>query len=107
VEHDGERGFTFKFVRGEMVKTFGAFCIPSQIYRGVYRPGQTYERGDTVTWGGSVWHCNEKTSAKPGDGSGGWTLCVKKGSDGPSGKQGPSGPQGARGEQGPMGPARY
>ena len=65
----------------------GAFAelakeLPIQIYRGVFCE-QTYHQGDTVTWAGSLWHCNKSgTPAKPGDGSPDWTLAVKKGRDG-------------------------
>lgn len=58
--------------------------FPVMLYRGVFRDGQPYERGDTVTWGGSLWHCDKNTSSKPGDGSD-WTLCAKKGRDGKDG----------------------
>lgn len=51
-------------------------------YCGVYVDGRSYDRGDLVTWGGSAWHCNEATATKPGDGSKGWTLMVKRGRDG-------------------------
>jgi hypothetical protein len=59
---------------------------PALAYRGVYRPGETYQLGEVATWGGSMWHANKKTTAKPGDGSGDWTLCVKKGTDGKDGR---------------------
>lgn len=60
--------------------------FPAMIYRGVYRDG-SYEKGDTVTWGGSLWHCDaEKTDEKPGEGSKAWTLCAKKGRDGRDGE---------------------
>lgn len=55
--------------------------IPVQVYKGVWSEGD-YLSGDTVTWAGSLWHCNKDgTSTKPGDGSGDWTLAVKKGRD--------------------------
>lgn len=54
----------------------------SQIYRNVYRPETTYERGDQVTFGGSIWHCNKDGAGKPGVDLEGWTLSVKKGRDG-------------------------
>lgn len=61
--------------------------FPVMIYRGVYKEGQ-YVRGDTVTWGGSLWHCDAvKTTEKPGDGSMDWTLCAKKGRDGKDGEE--------------------
>lgn len=58
------------------------FTVPAMIYRGVFREGEQYERGDTVTWAGSTWHCNDATSDKPVDGGKSWTLSVKKGRDG-------------------------
>ena len=50
-------------------------------YRGVYREGIEYEPGHFVTWAGSLWHCDEKTSGKPGEDSAAWTLAVKHGRD--------------------------
>lgn len=59
--------------------------FPVMLYRGVFTEGD-YSKGDTVTWGGSLWHCEaDKTEAKPGDGSKDWTLCAKKGRDGKDG----------------------
>lgn len=104
VDHDGERSFAFRFVRGDVVKTFGTFTIPAVIDRGVHRPEQAYTKGDGVTWAGSYWIAQRNTTGeKPGDGATAWRLAVKKGADGktgPEGKQGPSGPQGARGSDG-------
>lgn len=61
--------------------------FPVMLYRGVYKEG-VYERGDTVTWAGSLWHCDAvKTTEKPGDGSKDWTLCAKKGRDGKDGEE--------------------
>lgn len=57
---------------------------PIPIYRGVFKDGADYEPGDMVTWGGSVWHCDEKTTAKPDVGP--WRLSVKKGRDGKDAK---------------------
>jgi hypothetical protein len=59
--------------------------FPVMIYRGVFTEG-SYSKGDTVTWGGSLWHCDaDTTESKPGDGSKDWTLCAKKGRDGKDG----------------------
>lgn len=80
-----ERTLIVKAVRGERVKELGRVTLPAEIYRGVYAKGQTYERGDGVTWGGSEWHCNETTSSVPGE-SKSWTLKVKRGRDGRDGK---------------------
>lgn len=109
VDHDGERGFTFRFVRGERTKTFGAFTVPSVIYRGVFNEGQTYAKGDSVTWGGAMWIALEQTALKPdeyGAAAKAWQLSVKRGRDGKSGKDGAPGPQGPKGERGDQGPPR-
>lgn len=78
--HDGERGFSFEFVRGKEKKEY-SFSIPAMIYREVYRDGDKYVKGDAVTWGGSLWVAKTETSAKPGENSD-WTLCAKRGRDG-------------------------
>lgn len=60
--------------------------FPVPIYRGVFKEGEEYEAGDMATWGGSLWHCDEKTTDKPDAGP--WRLCVKKGRDGRDAKNG-------------------
>lgn len=105
VEHDGARHFTFKFVRGERVKTFGKFTAPSILYRDVFDPSQAYEKGDVVSYGGGMWHANEpccgiRPDEHTKDGKRAWTLCVMRGREG---KKGPQGPIGERGSQGPQG----
>ncbi|EFI1799041.1 phage portal protein, partial [Escherichia coli] len=63
------------------------FSLPVMLYRGVFRAGETYHPGDTVTWGGSLWHCNSMTGDKPGEAhSSGWTLAAKRGRDAGGGK---------------------
>lgn len=57
------------------------FSVPAMIYRGIWKEGE-YERGDCVTWGGSMFHCDaEKTTDKP-ETSTAWKLCAKRGRDG-------------------------
>lgn len=80
VEHDGERGFTFNFVRGEQSKSF-TFSLPVVIDRGVYQAERGYEPGDAVTWAGSLWVAKAATTAKPDTGPD-WRLAVKRGRDG-------------------------
>lgn len=61
--------------------------IPAMIYRGVFKEGQSYEKGDTVTWGGSLWHCDQsETTSKPDGAEKHWTLAAKKGRDGRDGE---------------------
>lgn len=100
VEHDGERSFSFKFARGEEVKTFGPFTVPLMIYRGVFDERKSYAKDDVVTWAGALWiaKCDQPTG-KP-NASPDFTLIVKKGSDGKQGQTGQIGPQGQQGPQG-------
>lgn len=98
VTHDGERGFTLVFAKGEQRKEF-AFALPVLIYRGVFREGLDYVRGDTVTWDNSGWHCNKPTRDKPGH-SDHWSLVARRGSDGRQGKTGKDGADGKPGVPG-------
>jgi hypothetical protein len=54
--------------------------LPIVTYKGVYMAGESYVPGNTVTFGGSLWHCNVPTRERP-DTNGDWTLAVKKGRD--------------------------
>jgi hypothetical protein len=55
------------------------FKIPAMLNAGVYKNGQSYERGDVVTRDGSQWVCEvDQTSAVPAF-SRDWRLCVRKG----------------------------
>lgn len=49
-------------------------------YKGVWKAGQTYPAGSFCSYAGSMWHADQTTDFKPGEG-GGWTLAVKRGAD--------------------------
>lgn len=66
-----------KFQRGDMVKSVR---LPGIVDRGPYKSGESYEKGDAVSYGGSLWIAQEPTGDKP-DGGKGWRLAVKKGRD--------------------------
>jgi len=109
VDYDGERTFTVKFQRGDVVKAF-LFVVPMVLDRGVFVAGKTYQTGDCVTWGGSTYIAQRETTAKPGESgaeSRAWRLSVKRGADGRVGPEGKAGPPGPRGEQGPQGRNGY
>ncbi|MGK0663653.1 hypothetical protein [Serratia marcescens] len=83
VANDDERMFTVTVTRASGACETKTFGIPVMIYRGVFKSESSYQPGDTVTWGGSLWHCDEMTVDKPGEiGSKGWTLATKRGRDG-------------------------
>ena len=48
------------------------------VYMGVWQAAQTYQRGNLATYAGGIWHANQETRDKPGDGKA-WTLAVKGG----------------------------
>ncbi|BCU51181.1 Carbohydrate binding domain [Citrobacter amalonaticus] len=82
IKQDNQRKFSISLQRASGAIEVKSFDIPVTIYRDVFKAGTEYQPGDTVTWGGSMWHCNESTTDKPGEtGSKGWTLAVKKGRD--------------------------
>lgn len=88
VLHDGERGITFRFAKGDRVKEF-TVTVPALIYRGVFSDGKSYDAGDVVTYGGNAWYAKRnETTVKPdyiGQGPQAkdfWILMVKRGNDG-------------------------
>lgn len=95
VIQDGERTFSLKFVRGDQTKTFGSFVIPAVIDRGVYRPETEYEKGDAVSFGGSIWIAQRSTKSKPeaAESADDWRLGVKRGRDGKDGVLVPAKPR--------------
>lgn len=82
VESDGERTITLAWTRDGR-RAAQAITLPVLLYRGVHVAGKAYAPGDVVTWGGSLWHANADTTARPGDvaGASAWTLAVKHGRD--------------------------
>ena len=78
--YDGERTLTAVAKRGDYVAETKA-VMPIPIDRGPYREGVTYQRGDAVSFGGSMWLAQRDTSGKPGTGDD-WRLSVKRGRDG-------------------------
>jgi integrin beta 3 len=83
VTHDGARNVTLRFAQGEKVKEFPiVLFVP--LDKGVWRDGDTYEKSDCVSFGGSLWIAQEATTDKPGD-SKAWRLAVKRGRDGKDG----------------------
>jgi hypothetical protein len=60
--------------------------LPTMIYRGGFKEGETYLEGDCVTFGGSLWHCSAETTEKPIEGRDCWQLAARKGRDGKDAK---------------------
>ncbi|GCW48278.1 phage portal protein [Escherichia coli] len=51
VSMTGERSFTVVVRQSSGQRTEKTFSLPVMLYRGVFRAGETYHPGDTVTWG--------------------------------------------------------
>lgn len=105
VKYDGERSITVEFRRvqddGQIrVKSF-PIRLPVIIDRGVYRGDKPYEKGDAVTWAGSLWVAQASVHGqRPGEGETSWRLAVKAGREGKTGPAGPAGKDGKDGRPG-------
>lgn len=87
VDYDGERTFTFKWQRGDIVKT-KSFHVPTVIDRGYWSEGTKAEKGDAMTHNGTLWIAVRDTDARPCRESEDWRIGARKGRDG---LQGPAG----------------
>lgn len=82
ISQANEREFTITAQLASGTKTEKSFSIPVMIYRDIFKEGEKYLPGDSVTWAGSVWYCHAETTDKPGEPSSkGWKLAVKRGRD--------------------------
>jgi hypothetical protein len=75
---DGERTLTLTFTKDGRTEVT-SLTLPAIIDRGVWREGR-FERGDAVTWGGSLFIAQRDTDDKP-ETSDAWRLAVKRGRD--------------------------
>jgi hypothetical protein len=83
VEYDGLRTFTFRIQsRGRSVEW--PFKVPMLIDKTVWKAETSYDKGDAVSCGGSIWVAQEDNASKPGQGNPDWRLAVKHGRDGRS-----------------------
>lgn len=100
IEQNDLRSWSMKMLKTDGVCVEKTFKAPTLLYKGIWRPENTYEAGDTVTREGSTWICLQDNPGKPGDEDSGWQLSVKKGRDGKDGIRGEKGERGAEGRAG-------
>ncbi|QMV50955.1 hypothetical protein [Ewingella americana] len=82
ITQNHEREFTVSAKLASGAITDKSFSVPVMIYRDIFKEGEKYQPGDSVTWAGSVWYCHAETTDKPGEPSSkGWKLAVKRGRD--------------------------
>ena len=102
-QYDGERTIRLcSKATGEPIEG-GVIVLPIPIYRKAYEEGRVYQRGDSVTYSGSLWIAQDVTEARPkegGDDSRAWVLAVKQG---PPGRPGAAGAKGLDGKDGRAG----
>ena len=86
---DDGRTVTFGFKRGDALVT-RSVVMPSLQYQGIFSKTASYEPGDCVSWGGSLFVCQKATGAATdlvaGESGGPWRLAVKRGRDGNPGR---------------------
>lgn len=81
---DGEREFALVFRKNER-EVRHVFAKSGFWDRGVWKDGEAYQKGDAVTFGGSVFFAQKATTDKPMT-SDAWRMSVKRGRDGVNGK---------------------
>lgn len=94
LSEDGRRlGLAISMTDGSLVTK--TVALPTTIYRGIWRDGYTYTKGDQATRDGSSWTLMvDDPRGKPGDDGSGWVLSSKRGRDGTDGLKGERGERG-------------
>lgn len=98
VTSTGERTITLKITRSSGEVEEKNLDLHAVIYRKIFKAGMTYEKGDMVTYAGSLWHCDSTTDKRPDEAVDCWTLAAKRGRDGKSGEKGDEGKPGRAGK---------
>jgi hypothetical protein len=82
VDYDGERTLHLSWEKDGTRKEHSLrFGVP--LYRGTFASGADYEKGDCVTWGGSIWISQvDAPEGNPSEASKDWKLAVKRGRNG-------------------------
>lgn len=75
------RTLTVKMQAGDSVQE-KSIRLPVLLDRGAYSAEKSYEAGDVVSHGGSMWIASSEPGGAPGLGGNGWRLAVKRGRDG-------------------------
>jgi hypothetical protein len=101
VSLEDAREVVVRSVRSDGQEHIARLVLPSMEYRGIWRE-RDYRHGDTVTWDGSLWHCERATRLKPGTPASAedWKLCAKRGANGKDGDKGDKGDPGKDGRPG-------
>jgi hypothetical protein len=85
LEQVNDRDLVVKAMVGDRVRELGRVSWPVMLDAGVWAAGRAYAKGDAVTYGGSLWVCQQAgATARPetAEGARAWRLAVKRGRDG-------------------------
>lgn len=99
-EYDGERTLRLRWADAKGNEQMREWRLPILLYREIYKADASYEAGDAVRYGGSLWLAVRDTSEKPGDGCKDWRLVARAGRDGRDGAPGTKGEKGDPGRPG-------
>lgn len=81
ISFDGERNVTVKLVKSSGAVVEKSFTMPVMIDKGIYRDGETYLKGDVVSYGGSMWTAVKDSADGRPAASDDWRITVRKGRD--------------------------
>lgn len=93
-----ERSIGVQFITSSGRVVSHELKMDTMLFRGTWTQTR-YEKGDVVTYNGSLWHAEEPTDEIPRL-SKTWKLIVKHGRDGKDGKDGAPGERGPEGKPG-------
>lgn len=97
------RTAAFIFRRGDRERAVRLKLAGVLIDRGVFDHHKTYDAGDVVSWGGSMWIASASVNVRPDlntEESRKWRLSVKRGQQGKPGEKGEKGVDGRDGRDG-------
>jgi integrin beta 3 len=100
---DDGRTLVLSFERGEL-KIRREVRTGTVLDRGIWRQGN-YQKGDAVSFGGSLWIAQADTGTTPDTKGSDWRLAAKRGRDGKDGIAGKDGERGPKGDPGRDGKA--
>lgn len=82
IEQTEEREFKAVIETSSGKKEENTFVMPIILDKGLFTHGREYKKGDAVTYGGSLWICQESNTQGIPGASKEWRLAVKRGRDG-------------------------
>lgn len=83
IDFNGEREIAVKITKSDGLVEEKKIYVPALLYKDIFKEGESYQKNDVVTLGGSLWLSKNDTKARPGI-SDDWVCIVKRGGTGKS-----------------------